>query len=158
MTIKERIIVAAFAAISTDRPSGVPVPVRTRLDSPSADQLPALTMYQGPEVVAPMREPAQDVDTSSDPVVRRVLALKVETIVAAVAVGADALADPIVEWVIVSMIGAGDFGGLADRVVMEIGTEPEYEEADLKYVRMLTTFEIQYQTLIGDPTKHDETE
>ena len=69
-TIREQIVSAAVLALATGAPAGIPAPVRTRLDSPSADQLPALTIYQGMETVEPMREPKAGV-ASRGPVVRR---------------------------------------------------------------------------------------
>ena len=49
-TIREQIVAAAVLALATGAPTGVPAPVRTRLDSPSADQLPALYRRLGAAV------------------------------------------------------------------------------------------------------------
>lgn len=125
-------------------------PVRTRLESPSADQLPAMTMYQGIEGVSPMREPEPGQGTADDPVVRRALTLKVDVLVKATGDAADTAADPFLAWATSAIIGAGNFGGLADRKATETGTEFSYEEVDYKYVRATMQFEVQYQTLVDD--------
>jgi hypothetical protein len=55
-TIREQIVAAAVTALTTGRPAGVSLPVRTRIDSPDAEELPALTIYQALEKVEPMHD------------------------------------------------------------------------------------------------------
>lgn len=149
-TIREQIVAAAVLALTTNAPAGIPVPVRTRLDSPGADQLPALTVYQGMETVEPMRE-AKAGTASRGPVVRRSVLLSIEVLTKAGA-GAqpDQAADPILGWATASLATAGSFGGLANGPADEIGTKFEYEQAETSFCRATQTFRIEYQTRTGD--------
>lgn len=145
-TIREQIVAAAVLALATNAPVGVPVPVRTRLDSPSADQLPALTVYQGMETVETMRD-AKSGTYSRGPIVRRSVLLSVEVLTKAGA-GAqpDKAADPILAWATASLAAAGAFGGLANGPADEIGTKFEYEQSETSFCRATQTFRIEYQT------------
>ena len=149
-TIREQIVAAAVLALATGAPTGVPAPVRTRLDSPSADQLPALTVYQGIETVEPMRE-SKTGTASRGPIVRRSVLLSVEVLTKAEA-GAqpDKAADPILAWATASLAAAGTFGGLANGPADEIGTKFEYEQAETSFCRATQTFRIEYQTRADD--------
>ncbi len=149
-TIREQIVAAAVLALATNVPVGVPAPVRTRLDSPSADQLPALTVYQGMETVESMRE-AKTGTASRGPIVRRSVLLSVEVLTKAGA-GAqpDKAADPILAWATASLSAAGTFGGLANGPADEIGTKFEYEQAETSFCRATQTFRIEYQTRADD--------
>ena len=145
-TIREQIVAAAFAAISTDVPVGVPAPVRTRLESPNAEQLPAMTVYQGREIVDPARDEKEG-QASRTVIVRRALELHVETVVKAEGIAADALADPMIAWATASLVGAGRLpGNLANDPADEMGTVFEYEQAEFAFVRARTTFRFHYQT------------
>jgi len=149
-SIRERIVAAAFAAISTDVPDGIPAPVRTRLISPSAEQLPALTVYQGREIVDPFRDEKED-RASRTEIVRRALDLHVESVVAATGDASDVDVDPMIVWATKSLVGAGRLpGGLANDPADEAGTVFEYEQADFAYVRAKTTFRFHYQTRRDD--------
>ncbi len=149
-TIREQIVSAAVLALATGAPVGIPAPVRTRLDSPSADQLPALTIYQGSETVEPMRD-AKAGMTSRGPVVRRSLLLSVEVLTKAGPDGEpDKVADPILAWATAALAAAGTFGGLANGPADEIGTKFEYEQAETSFCRATQTFRIEYQTRTGD--------
>jgi hypothetical protein len=145
-TIREQIVSAAVLALATDTPASVPAPVRTRLDSPSADQLPALTVYQGVETVEPMRD-AKTGTASRGPIVRRSVLLSVEVLTKA---GAgkepDKGADPILAWATAAMAAAGNFGGLANGPADELGTKFEYEQAETSFCRASQTFRIEYQS------------
>lgn len=149
-TIREQIVSAAVLALATNAPAGVPAPVRTRLDSPSADQLPALTVYQGMETVESMRE-AKTGTASRGPIVRRSVLLSVEVLTKAGA-GAqpDKAADPILAWATASLSAAGTFGDLANGPADEIGTKFEYEQAETSFCRATQTFRIEYQTRADD--------
>lgn len=155
-TVREQIVAAAVAALGTGAPTGIPAPVRTRIDSPSLDQLPALTVYQASETAEPM----QDLHLgrgSRGPVVRRSLLLNVEVLTKA---GAgeepDKAADPILAWVTKAMAVADDFEGLADEAADETGTKFEYEQAESSFCRATTSFRIRYQTLAVDAEKVTE--
>ncbi len=149
-TIREQIVSAAVLALATNAPVDVPAPVRTRLDSPSADQLPALTVYQGTETVESMRD-AKAGTASRGPIVRRSLLLSVEVLTKAAA-GAppDSAADPILAWATAALAAAGTFGGLANGPADELGTKFEYEQAETSFCRATQTFRIEYQTRTDD--------
>ena len=149
-TIREQIVSAAVQALATGAPTGVPAPVRTRLDSPNADQLPALTVYQGMETVESMRD-AKAGMTSRGPVVRRSLLLSIEVLTKAGSGSQpDKAADPILAWATAALAAASTFGGLANGPADEIGTKFEYEQAETSFCRATQTFRIEYQTRTGD--------
>ncbi|MBU2499959.1 hypothetical protein KJ682_01385 [bacterium] len=149
-TIREQIVAAAVLALATDAPVGVPAPVRTRLDSPGSDQLPALTVYQGAETVETMRE-AKTGTASRGPIVRRSVLVSVEVLTKA---GAgeepDKAADPILAFATTALAAAGTFGGFANGPADEIGTKFEYEQAETSFCRATMTFRIDYQSRADD--------
>lgn len=145
-TIREQIVSAAVLALATGAPAGIPTPVRTRLDSPSADQLPALTVYQGMETVESMRD-AKAGMTRRGPVVRRSLLLSIEVLTkAGTGSQPDKAADPILAWATAALDAAGTFGGLANGPADELGTKFEYEQAETSFCRATQTFRIEYQS------------
>ncbi len=155
-TIREQIVAAAVTAIATGAPTGIPTPVRTRIDSPSADQLPALTVYQASETVEPMQDYRAG-RGSRGPVVRRSLLLNVEALTkAGSAEEPDKAADPILAWVTKALAVADDFDGLADEAADEVGTKFEYEQAESSFCRSTMSFRIRYQTLTVDAEKVTE--
>lgn len=149
-TVRERIVVSAVTALATGAPPGIPAPVRTRLDSPTADQLPALTVYQAAETVETMRD-FKAGGAARGPVVRRSVLLNVEVLTKA---GAgeepDKVADPILAWVTKALGVAGTFDGLANNPADEVGTKFEYEQAETSFCRSTMTFRIQYQSRADD--------
>ncbi len=149
-TIREDIVAFAVAALATDAPPGVPVPIRTRIDSPSADQLPAFTVYQAAETVEPMHDPRLG-RAARGPLVRRSVLLNVEVITKAGA-GAepDKAADPILSWATKAMGAAAGFDGLANHPADEVGTKFEYEQGETSFCRATMTFRIQYQSRVDD--------
>ena len=150
-TIREQIVAAAVAAITTGKPSGVPTPVRTRIDSPSADQLPALTVYQAIETVESMRDQRTGGGASRGPIVRRTLLLNVEVLTKASA-GAepDKAADPILAWGTKALGAAGTLGGLSNHPADEVSTKFEYEQVETSFCRSTMTFRFQYQSRTDD--------
>ena len=149
-TIREQIVSAAVTALTAGAPAGVPAPVRTRLDSPGADQLPALTVYQVMETVETMRD-AKAGAASRGPLIRRSLLLSVEVLTkAGTGVEPDKVADPILAWVTKALAAAGTFGGLANHPADEVGTKFEYEQAETSFCRATQTFRIEYQTRADD--------
>lgn len=145
-TIREQIVAAAVAAIGTGAPGGVPAPIRTRIDSPSADQLPALTVYQAAETVEPMREPRGGRPVRG-PVVRRSLILHVEVLTnAGGGEEPDKAADPILAWVTLALAAAGSFAGLANDPADELGTTFEYDRGETSFCRAVMKFRVQYQS------------
>ena len=149
-TIRERLVAAAVTALATGAPSGVPAPVRTRLDSPDANPLPALTVYQAAETVETMRDYRAG-GASRGPVVRRAVLLNVEVLTKA---GAgeepDKAADPILAWATKALGAAGTFDGLANNPADETGTKFEYEQSETSFCRATMTFRIQYQSRADD--------
>ena len=121
-TIREQIVAAAVAALATGAPPGVPAPVRTRLDSPDANQLPALTVYQAAETVETMRDYKAG-GASRGPIVRRSVLLNVEVLTkAGVGEEPDKAADPILAWATKALGAVGTMNGLANHPADEVGT------------------------------------
>lgn len=149
-TVRERIVTSAVTALATDSPPGVPTPVRTRIDSPSADQLPALTVYQVAETVEPMHD-LRAGRASRGPLVKRSVLVNVEVITRA---GAneepDKAADPILAWATRALGAAETFGGLANHPADEVGTKFEYEQGETSFCRATMSFRIQYQSRVDD--------
>ena len=149
-TIREQIAASAVAALGTGAPPGVPAPVRTRLDSPSADQLPALTVYQAAETVESMRD-CKAGGTSRGPIVRRTLLLNVEVLTRAdEGAEPDKAADPILAWATKALGAAGTMGGLANQPADEAGTKFEYEQGETSFCRATMTFRFEYQSRADD--------
>lgn len=156
-TIREQIMVAVMAHLETvDRPEAIPAPVRTRLESPGADQLPALTVYQGLEVVDPIRDEKEG-RKSRGAICRRVLDVKLEALVKAVSgIPADAAADPILAWATAALYSIGRVitveapRGLANDPPDEIGTAFEYEQGQFSFVRATLTMRFFYQSARGN--------
>lgn len=150
-TIREQIVATAVMALNTDRPAEVPEFVRTRLDSPGAEQLPANTVYQGVESVETMRDFRPGGGASRGPIVRRSVLLNVEVLTKA---GAgeepDKVADPILAWATKAIAGVASFNGLSNNPADEIGTKFEYEQGETSFCRATMTFRIQYQTRADD--------
>ena len=152
-TIREQIVAAAVAALSTDRPDGIPAPVRTRVDSPAADQLPAFTVYQVAETVEPMRD-SREGRAARGPVVRRWMQLNVEVITkAGPGTEPDKAADPILAWGIKALSAPGVFGALSNQAADETGTKFEYERGETSFCRATQTFRIAYQSRADDAEK-----
>lgn len=150
MTIREQIVRAAVLALTTDRPEGIPAPVRTRIDSPTAAQLPTLSVYQTNESVEPMRDYRAG-STSRGPVVRRAVLLSVEVLTKATAADEpDKAADPMLAWATRAMLAGGTFGGLANAPPDELGTRFEYEQAEESICRATQSWRIHYQSRTDD--------
>jgi len=149
-TIREQLVASAVTALAAGTPPGVPPPVRTRLDSPSADQLPALTVYQAAETVESMHDYRAG-GASRGPIVRRTLLLNIEVLTKA-GEGAepDKAADPILAWATKALGAAGNFGGLANQPADEVGTKFEYEQAETSFCRATMTFRLEYQSRADD--------
>ena len=149
-TIRERLVAAAVTALASGAPAGIPAPVRTRLDSPGADQLPALTVYQAAETVETMRD-FRAGRSARGPIVRRALLLNVEVLTRATAGDEpDKAADPILAWATKALGAAGTFDGLANQAADEAGTRFEYEQGETAFCRATMTFRIQYQSRADD--------
>lgn len=160
-SIREQIVLAAVSALGgAGKPAGVPSPVRCRIDSPDADQLPALSVYQLIEKVDPERAP-RSLRASRGPIVRRYLDLAVEVLSRSEdGTDADAAADPALVWASQALQQRspaedpeGDlvaFGDLAEEID-ELGTKFEYDRGETAFCRATLTFRIQYQTLTVDP-------
>jgi len=152
-SIREQIVEAAVDALTTDRPAEIPEPVRTRLVSPRAAQLPALTVYQGREVVSPMRDEKAEERSSRGAVVRRALDLQIEVVTLATKSGdpADKLADPILCWAVKSIVGSGTFNKLLNDPADEAGTLFDYEQSkEGSFCRATMTVRCHYQSKTDD--------
>jgi len=150
-SIREDIVAAATLALNTSRPAGVPLFIRTRIDSPTVAQLPVATIYQAVENVQSMREPREG-RTARGPIVRRSMLLKVEILTSASeGTQPDKNADPILVWAVKAMASAGTFGGLANNRADEIETKFEYEQGEVSFCRSTLTFEILYQSNVTNP-------
>jgi hypothetical protein len=158
-TVREQIMVAVMEHLTTEaRPAGIPEPVRTRLSSPKPSQLPALTVYQGSEIVDPGHDESKG-RARRTAVVRRALDIEVEYVVKAVqGTPADAEADPISVWVSAAMVSIGRIvtsgapGGLAHDPPEEQGTVPKYEQGEYSFCRFTTTWRVFYQSSTSDAT------
>lgn len=154
-SIREQIILAVMSHLETEQlsaPAEIPVPVRTRLVSPNADQLPVITVYPGREMVSPMH-PSRQGHASRGAVVVRALELKVEIVVKASGDGADSESDPLLTWVTIAMGSMGRIGvNLSNDPPDEALVEFGYEQGQFSFVRVTQTFVIEYQTKTGDPT------
>jgi hypothetical protein len=149
-TIREQIVAAAVTALNTGRPSGVPEFVRTRVDSPSADQLPADTVYQAEETVETLHN-YKEGRGSRGPVVKRFLLLKVEVVTkSGVGTEPDKAADPALAWASKALAAAGSLGNLAIRAPDELGTKFEYEQGETSFCRATQMFRYQYQSRADD--------
>lgn len=155
-SIREKIILAVMSHLETEQlsaPAGIPVPVRTRLVSPNADQLPVITVYPGRVKVSPMH-PSQRGHASRGPVVVRALELKVEVVVKASGDGSDAEADPLLTWVTIAMGSIGRVGvNLSNDPPDEDDIDFQYEQSSFSFVRVTQTYVIEFQTKTGDPTQ-----
>ena len=132
-----------------------------RIDSPDADQLPALTVYQLVETVDPERPPRPQ-RARRGPVVRRHIDVAVEVLTrAAGSTSADSAADPALVWAVQALTvrtPAADpegelaaFGALAEEID-ERSTQFEYEtRGESAFCRATQLWRIQFQTLTGDP-------
>ena len=148
-TIREQIVAAVATALTVNKPSGVPTPVRTRIDSPATEQLPALTVYQGIEKVD-TAFPSRPGQLSRGPVVRRALDVIIEVLTKASAdAPADKAADPILAWATAALCADGALAGLAKQVD-EVGTKFDYEQGEASFCRASMTVRIGYQTRVDN--------
>ena len=153
-TVRERIVAAAMTALNTGRPAGVPEFIRTRIDSPSADQLPVCTVYQGNEGVMAAHDTGQGTRSvvTRGPVVRRSLVLQVEVLTkAGTDTEPDKAADPMLAWAAQSLAAAGKLAGLADYPADEMGTKFDYEQGETSFCRSTIGFEIKYHSRTDNP-------
>jgi len=159
-SIREQIMTAVEEHVTTySRPAGVPLPVRTRVESPGASQLPVISFYQVFETPAAMH-PGGSGRSSRGPVVRRTLDVRFEVLVKAVAgasTAPDADADPFLIWIADAMSAIGRVvtasyprGICSEEEPDEVGLIFEYERASYSFVRAGLTFRFYYQTKRGD--------
>jgi hypothetical protein len=151
-TIREQIVAAAAVALEAGRPGGVPAPVRTRIDAPTEDQLPTLSIYQIDERVSEMLD-ARPGRARRGPIKRRQIDVSVEVLTqGGASAEPDKAADPLLSWASQAMAEADTFGGLADDVAQEIGTKFEYStQGETSFCRATMLFRIEFQTLADDP-------
>jgi hypothetical protein len=155
--MRDQIMQAIEAHLGTiDRPAGVPAPVRTRLESLEPSQLPAITLFQGQEIVDPTRD-EKPRRTSRGAVIRRALDVKFESVtkhVPGAATVCDADADALIVWVTNAMSSIGRVvtaaypRGICHDPPDEVGTVFEYEQAKYPLCRATTIFRFHYHTSI----------
>lgn len=149
-TIREQIVAAITTALNTSRPSNVPEFVRTRLDSPSVQQLPVNTVYQAEELTETMREYKDD-RARRGPILRRTLVLKIESLAAADgSTPPDAAVDPSIAWITKTVNAAGNLSRLVDDYGDEMGIKFEYEQGETSLCRATMTYHFEFRTLTGD--------
>ncbi len=149
-SIREQLVVEITTALTNGRPAGVPLPVRTRVDPPTPDTLPTLSVWQVKETVGQMQPERPGAFSRLGPVVRRTLELVVEVCTSAATAEADKAADPILTWASKALAALD----LASMVVPieEIGTEFSYvREGDVPLCRALMSFRVSYDTLANNP-------
>lgn len=141
---------------TVDRPASIPEPVRTRLESPDAEQLPVLTVYQARMVANPMRDEREG-RSSRGAIVRRALLINFEVLVkASPGMAADALADPILAWASNAMSTAGKLPttgypkGLLTDPPDEADLNFEYEQATFLFCRATLTVQCEFTTATDD--------
>ena len=151
-SIRERIIDAVHTALNTDRPEGIPETVRTRIVSPDADDLPAITLYQEGEGVTPKNEEREGM-WGRDVIVNRAVTFNVEVLVKA-GTGdppADQAADPYLVWATQAIVGAGRFDNLSMFCADEMGTKFSYEQENYAFCRATMTWKVKYKSRTDDP-------
>ena len=154
-TMREQILARAETLLSTTPPSGVPTVKRTRIDSPVITDLPALTLVQWNDAVAPQGasrpdEPDRDDSSMDGALVNRWVDLRIEALAAGSdGVPEDAACDPLLAWVVKALLAEGAFTGLANRV-RELGTQFEYERAERPFCRATMTVRVKYQSKTDD--------
>jgi len=146
-TIREQIVAAAVIALNTSRPIGVPAAVRTRVDSPAADQLPALTVFQALETVKPMFDERPGRASVDGPVVRRYVDIAIEALTKAGSGNEpDKAADPLLAWASKALGSVNSLGGVAKGPAKEQGTQFNYEQGETSFCRATMTVRVPYQT------------
>jgi hypothetical protein len=145
-SVRSQIVTAAITAINTSPPGGVPTADDTRLESYTAGELPAITVFE-------VREEAEtEKEGRWSYFVKRTFTLRIEIRIAAtVALAARAAMDPLYVW-IGQTLGGNQFGGLAEDC-HEALLEWQYAAEDQPYTLLQLDFRILYSTLKSDPTK-----
>lgn len=152
-SIREQIIDEVETALDTDRPEGIPAPVRDRVESPATADLPILTFYVLTDSVESMHENADPRKQSRDTgVVTRELRLAVEVLTGSSDVAASKAADPILVWATKAIMGLGH---MEERKLLrppcEQGTEFKYEQGESSFCRATMLVSFHYSTKHDDP-------
>ena len=139
-TIRAQILDLALAALNTDRPTGIPVATRVRLEPLEDQEAPAIAVYIGAESV----EPATN---RHGPLVKRELELVVECRV--VGDTPDVLLDPLVDWTSRTLTG---LESTLFHDIQEAGTDFRFELSGYLYGLAVQRFRVLYQTQRADPS------
>jgi hypothetical protein len=145
-SVRSQIVSAAIAAINASPPVGVPTADDTRLESYTAGELPAISVFE-------IREEAEtEKEGRWSYFVKRTFTLRVEVRIAAtVALAARATMDPLYVW-IGQQLGGSQFGGLAEDCY-EALLEWQYAAEDQPYTLLQIDFRVLYSTIKTDPTR-----
>lgn len=143
-SLREQILSAALTALNTSHPSGVPATVRGRHRNLTPDQLPALSLYPGPE------DTVQPVHHSRSPIMQRSLGIVIEAVAAASSgMTADQAVDPLCAWAVKALAG-NLFGALAT-AALEVKTRFRYGVAGKTPVCLARVeFQIAYSSHVND--------
>lgn len=151
-SVRKQIVDAAIALLNASPPSGVPQTDDTRLESYTAEELPAITLVE-------LREEAEtEKEGRWSYFLKRTFTLRVEIRIAeTLAAGARATMDPLYSYVGATLAGAGStdgqtFGGLSEDCY-EALLEWQYAAEDQPYTLLQIDFRVLYSTLKSDPTR-----
>lgn len=145
-SVRSQIVTAAIAAINASPPGGVPTADDTRLESYTAAELPAVSVFE-------LREQAEtEKEGRWSYFVKRSFTMRIEIRIAAtVALAARATLDPIYVW-IGQKLGGNQFSGLAEDCYEEL-LEWQYAAEDQPYTLLQLDFRVLYSTIKSDPTR-----
>lgn len=145
-SVRSRIVDAAIAALNTSPPAGFPTADDTRLESYTADELPAVSVFEVRE------ESETEKEGRWSYFIKRTFTLRIEIRIAETqAKTARATMDPLYVWV-GQTLGGNQFGGLAEDCY-ETLAEWQYAAEDQAYTMLQLDFRVLYSTLKSDPTK-----
>lgn len=145
-SVRSRIVDAAIAALNTSPPSGFPTADDTRLESYTADELPAVSVFEVRE------ESETEKEGRWSYFIKRTFTLRIEIRIAeTLAKKARATMDPLYVWV-GQTLGGNQFSGLAEDCHEALG-EWQYAAEDQAYTMLQLDFRVLYSTLKSDPTK-----
>lgn len=141
-SVREQIIEAVLAALTTGAPVGVPQATRRRGEPYQASELPAID-------VKPVREEVEYEQSGKRTYFRkRVLTLRVSVST----IGDDSVADPMTTWATQVLDGQNVAPSLIEDCI-EALYEWDFSNEDQKYSVVHQDFRIHYHTVVGDQTR-----
>lgn len=145
MTVREQIMETLITTLNTGRPVDVPVAERLRFLSIDSDQLPVM-------VVAPIREETARVAAGFAPLAQRRLVVAVRLYVKGATgpapLAVDALAEPMLAWIVKQLVGMRVPNLIVD--IEESETAWEFVESDSPMARVTLELVVSYQTRLND--------